>query len=212
MKFYPINLNVENKKCVVIGGGKIALEKISGLIEANAKVEVIAPKVCAEVEELFQSGKINLIREKYSSEKISDGVILIAATNNFELNQKILSDGREKNFLVNIVDSFDGDFTVPSRIRRGDFLLAISTGGKSPGFSRFVRQMLEKDFDENFAQGIEIISKYRAEVKKILPTFEERINFWREILTEKVWEMLKAGKISEIEDKIKKSLSREKIL
>ena len=66
MKFYPINLNVENKKCVVIGGGKIALEKISGLIEANAKVEVIAPKVCAEVEELFQSGKINLIREKYS--------------------------------------------------------------------------------------------------------------------------------------------------
>ena len=212
MKFYPINLNVENKKCVVIGGGKIALEKISGLIEANAKVEVIAPKVCAEVEELFQSGKINLIREKYSAEKISDGVILIAATNNFELNQKILSDGREKNFLVNIVDSFDGDFTVPSRIRRGDFLLAISTGGKSPGFSRFVRQMLEKDFDENFAQGIEIISKYRAEVKKILPTFEERINFWREVLTEKVWEMLKSGKISEIEDKIKKSLSREKIL
>ena len=212
MKFYPINLNVENKKCVVIGGGKIALEKISGLIEANAKVEVIAPKVCAEVEKLFQSGKINLIREKYSSEKISDGVILIAATNNFELNQKILSDGREKNFLVNIVDSFDGDFTVPSRIRRGDFLLAISTGGKSPGFSRFVRQMLEKDFDENFAQGVEIISKYRAEVKKILPTFEERINFWRKVLTEKVWEMLKSGKISEIEDKIKKSLSREKIL
>ena len=212
MKFYPINLNVENKKCFVIGGGKIALEKIFGLIEANAKVEVIAPKVCAEVEELFQSGKINLIREKYSSEKISDGAILIAATNNFELNQKILSDGREKNFLVNIVDSFDGDFTVPSRIRRGDFLLAISTGGKSPGFSRFVRQMLEKDFDENFAQGVEIISKYRAEVKKILPTFEERINFWRKVLTEKVWEMLKSGKISEIEDKIKKSLSREKIL
>ena len=212
MKFYPINLNVENKKCVVIGGGKIALEKISGLIEANAKVEVIAPKVCAEVEKLFQSGKINLIREKYSSEKISDGVILIAATNNFELNQKILSDGREKNFLVNIVDSFDGDFTVPSRIRRGDFLLAISTGGKSPGFSRFVRQMLEKDFDENFAQGVEIISKYRAEVKKILPTFEERINFWRKVLTEKVWEMLKSGKISELEGRIKKFLSREKIL
>lgn len=206
MKFYPINLNVEDKKCFVIGGGKIALEKISGLIEANAKIFVIAPKVCAEVEELFQNGKINLIREKYSSEKISDGVILIAATNNFELNQKILSDGREKNFLVNIVDSFDGDFTVPSRIRRGDFLLAISTGGKSPGFSRFVRQMLEKDFDENFAQGVEIISKYRAEIKKILPTFEERINFWREVLTEKVWEMLKSGKISEIEVHIEKNL------
>lgn len=212
MKFYPINLNVENKKCFVIGGGKIALEKILGLIEANAKIFVIAPKVCAEVEELFQNGKINLIREKYSSEKISDGEILIAATNNFELNQKILSDGREKNFLVNIVDSFDGDFTVPSRIRRGDFLLAISTGGKSPGFSRFVRQMLENEFDENFSAGVEIISKYRAEVKKILPTFEERINFWRKVLSAEVWEMLKAGKISEIEDKIKKSLQKTELL
>lgn len=212
MKFYPINLNVENKKCVVIGGGKIALEKIFGLVEANAKVEVIAPKVCEEVEELFLKGKINLIREKYSAEKISEGKILIAATNNFELNQKILSDGREKNFLVNIVDSFDGDFTVPSRIRRGDFLLAISTGGKSPGFSRFVRQMLEKDFDENFSEGVEIISRYRQEAKKIFPTFEERINFWREVLTEEVWEMLKAGKISELEGRIKKFLSREKIL
>ena len=166
MKFYPINLNVENKKCVVVGGGKIALEKILGLIEAGAKIEVIAPKFCEEVEELAAQKKINLIREKYSAEKISDGIILIAATNDFKLNQKILSDGREKNFLVNIVDSFDGDFTVPSRIRRGDFLLAISTGGKSPGFSRFVRQMLEKDFDENFAEGVKIISKYRQDVKK----------------------------------------------
>ncbi|MBR6014035.1 MAG: bifunctional precorrin-2 dehydrogenase/sirohydrochlorin ferrochelatase [Selenomonadaceae bacterium] len=202
MKFYPINLNVENKKCVVVGGGKIALEKILGLIEAGAKIEVIAPKFCEEVEELAAQKKINLIREKYSAEKISDGIILIAATNDFKLNQKILSDGREKNFLVNIVDSFDGDFTVPSRIRRGDFLLAISTGGKSPGFSRFVRQMLEKDFDENFAEGVKIISKYRQDVKKILPTFEERIKFWREVLTEEVWEMLKVGKISELEERI----------
>lgn len=207
MKFYPINLNVENKKCFVIGGGKIALEKILGLIEANAQVEVIAPKICAEVEELFLNGKINLIREKYSAEKISDGAILIAATNNFELNQKILSDGREKNFLVNIVDSFDGDFTVPARIRRGEFLLAISTGGKSPGFSRFVRQMLENDFDEKFSEGVEIISKYRQKVKKILPTFEERINFWREVLTAEVWENLKSGKISALEDKIKNEIN-----
>ncbi len=134
MKFYPINLNIENKKCYVVGGGKIALEKILGLLEANAQVEVIAPKVCAEIEELFAQGKINLIRAEYSAEKISDGVILIAATNDFELNRKILADGRAKNFLVNIVDDLVSDFTVPARIRRGEFLLAISTGGKSPGF------------------------------------------------------------------------------
>ena len=206
MKFYPINLNVENKKCIVIGGGKIALEKILGLLEAGANVEVIAPKICAEVEELFAQGKINLIREEYSAEKISDGVILIAATNNFELNRKILADGRARNFLVNIVDDLVSDFTVPSRIRRGDFLLAISTGGKSPGFSRFVRQMLEKDFDENFAEGLKIISEYRQIAKKFFPTFEERIKFWREVLTPEVWQLLKSGELAALENKIKKSL------
>lgn len=206
MKFYPINLNIENKKCVVVGGGKIALEKILGLLEAGANVEVIAPEICAEVEKLFAQGKINLIRESYSEEKISDGVILIAATNNFELNRKILADGRAKNFLVNIVDDFASDFTVPSRIRRGDFLLAISTGGKSPGFSRFVRQMLEKDFGENFAAGVEIISEYRQIAKKFFPTFEERIKFWRETLTPEVWQLLKNGDLAALENKIKKSL------
>ena len=206
MKFYPINLNIENKKCYVVGGGKIALEKILGLLEANAQVEVIAPKVCAEVEELFAQGKINLIRAEYSAEKISDGVILIAATNDFELNRKILADGRAKNFLVNIVDDLVSDFTVPSRIRRGEFLLAISTGGKSPGFSRFVRQMLEKDFDENFAAGLKIISEYRQVAKKFFPTFEERIKFWRETLTPEVWQLLKSGNLAELENKIKKSL------
>ena len=206
MKFYPINLNIENKKCYVVGGGKIALEKILGLLEANAQVEVIAPKVCAEIEELFSQGKINLIRAEYSAEKISDGVILIAATNDFELNRKILADGRAKNFLVNIVDDLVSDFTVPARIRRGEFLLAISTGGKSPGFSRFVRQMLEKDFDENFAAGLKIISEYRQVAKKFFPTFEERIKFWRETLTPEVWQLLKSGNLAELENKIKKSL------
>ena len=206
MKFYPINLNIENKKCYVVGGGKIALEKILGLLEANAQVEVIAPKVCAEVEELFAQGKINLIRAEYSTEKILDGVILIAATNDFELNRKILADGRAKNFLVNIVDDLVSDFTVPARIRRGEFLLAISTGGKSPGFSRFVRQMLEKDFDENFAAGLKIISEYRQVAKKFFPTFEERIKFWRETLTPEVWQLLKSGNLAELENKIKKSL------
>ena len=206
MKFYPTNLNIENKKCYVVGGGKIALEKILGLLEANAQVEVIAPKVCAEIEELFAQGKINLIRAEYSAEKISDGVILIAATNDFELNRKILADGRAKNFLVNIVDDLVSDFTVPARIRRGEFLLAISTGGKSPGFSRFVRQMLEKDFDENFAAGLKIISEYRQVAKKFFPTFEERIKFWRETLTPEVWQLLKSGNLAELENKIKKSL------
>ena len=206
MNFYPINLNVENKKCVVIGGGKVALRKIFGLLDVGAKVEVIAPKVCAEIEKLFAEGKINLIQEKYSAEKISDGIILIAATNDFELNEKILQDGREKNFLVNAVEG-ESDFFVPSKIQRGDFLLTISSGGNSPAFSKFVRENLEREFDSNFGEGLKIISRYRQEVKKTLQNHEDRKNFWREVLTPKVWELLKNGELEKLEEKIKNALA-----
>ena len=200
MKFYPVNINIENKKCVVIGGGKIAYDKIIGLLEAGANVEIIAPKICTEIENLRD--KVKILRENYSAEKISDGVILIAATNNSALNQQIANDARAKNFLVNIVDDISSDFIVPSRIRRGDFLLAISTGGSSPAFSKFVRKMLERDFNENFGAAVEIISKYRQAAIKKIPTHELRIKFWQEILTPEIWENIKAGNLSKLENKI----------
>lgn len=208
MKFYPVNLNIENKKCVVVGGGKIAHDKILGLLEAGALVDVIAPDFCSEI--LALEGQLNLIRADYSADKISTGAVLIAATNNPELNRQIAADARAKHFLVNIVDDFAGDFIVPSRIRRGDFLLAISTGGKSPAFSRFVRTMLENDFDENFSAALEIISRYRAKVQPLLPTHNDRINFWRETLTPNLWQVIKAGDTAALEQILSAKVSAVK--
>lgn len=207
MNFYPMNINIQNKKCVVVGGGKIAYDKIIGLLEAGANVEVIAPKICPQLEKI--SDKIKIVRENYSAEKISDGVILIAATNNSELNAQIAKDGRAKHFLVNIVDDISSDFIVPSRIRRGDFLLAISTGGSSPAFSKFVRKMLETEIDENFGAAVEIISKYRSEVIKKIPTHELRIQFWQKILTPEIWQFIKLGKLFNLENKIKSALTEK---
>lgn len=204
MNFYPLNLNIQGKKCVVVGGGKIAYDKIIGLLEAGASVEVIAPKICPQLEKL--SAKIKIVRENYSAEKLSDGVILIAATNNAELNTQVAADGRTKHFLVNIVDDISSDFIVPSRIRRGDFLLAISTGGSSPAFSKFARKMLEQELDENFGAAVDVISKYRQEVIKKIPTHELRIQFWQEILTPEIWQVIKSGEISRLESKIKNAL------
>ena len=205
MKVYPINLVVENKKCIVVGGGKVAYRKICGLLDAGAKVEVIAPEVCAEILKLVDAGKVTLIREKYSAEKISEGIILIAATDDAEVNRLAAESAREKNFLVNVVTDFDGDFTVPSKISRGDFLLTISTGGNSPAFSKFVREMLEKEFDSNFDEGLKIISELRLRIKKFLPDDKSRTKFWREILTPQIWQLLKSGDI----DKLKKYLEEK---
>ena len=195
---YPINLDIENKKCVVVGGGKVAFRKIRGLLEAGAKVEVISPEFCNEIEELFNAGKIFLRREKYSPEKISDAVILIAATNNKKINDLAIKDAEDKKILANSATD-GGNFSVPSKIRRGEFLLTISTGEKkSPGFSRFVRRMLEKEFGENFGECLNIISAKREEAKKILPNADARVKFWREVFTDELWKILKSGDVESL--------------
>ena len=205
MKFYPLNLDVENKPCVVIGGGQVALRKIYGLLAAGANVKVIAPEVCAEVEELSKRGEISLTREKFSEELLGDEIILIAATNNPEVNRQATAAARAKKILVNDVDG-GGNFNVPSTIQRGDLLLTISTGANSPAFSKFIRQMLELELGENFGAGLEIISARRREVKKLLPNPQARKLFWQKFLTREIWELLKRGAFDKLEKKLAETI------
>lgn len=198
MKVYPINLNVENEKCVVVGGGHVAYRKICGLLDAGAQVEIISPEICAEISELVDAGKVTLIREKYSPEKISDCTILIAASDSEEVNRIAAADARAKKILVNVVSGGEGNFTVPSKILRGNFLLTISTGGMSPAFSKFVREMLDAEFDSNFDEALKIIAEFRDELKKILPDDKARTKFWRKIFTPEIWQLIKAGKLDEL--------------
>ena len=206
MKLYPINLDVEKKSCLVVGGGKVALRKIRGLLEAGALVKVIAPEICAEVAELFQRGEISWTRAEFSAELLGDEMILIAATDNPEVNRRTAEIARAKKILVNVVDETGGNFNVPSRIRRGELLLTISTGANSPAFSKFVRRMLEAELGENFGAGLEIISRYRRLVKQRLPNQSAREKFWREVLTSELWEILKSGELNTLEANINHAL------
>lgn len=202
MKLYPINLGIENKSCVVIGGGEVALRKIRGLLEAGALVKVIAPEICAEVEELANCGEITLVRENFSEELLGEELILIAATDNSEVNQRAAQAGLARKMLVNVVNETGGNFKVPSRIRRGELLLTVSTGGKSPAFSKFIREMLELELGENFSAGLELIYRKRRAVKRVLPNPRARKLFWQKILTQEIWELLKLGMLEVLEEKI----------
>ena len=206
MKYYPINLDIKNKSCVVVGGGEVAFRKIRDLLSADANVKVIAPEICAGVEELFQRGKISLLRKNFSPDMLGDEIILIAATNNPEINQLAVDAAQAKKILVNVVDGSGGNFFVPSTIRRGDLLLTISTGANSPAFSKFIREMLEAELGENFGTGLEIISARRREVKKLLPNPQARKLFWQKFLTREIWELLKLGAFDKLEKKLAETI------
>ncbi|MFC2007606.1 bifunctional precorrin-2 dehydrogenase/sirohydrochlorin ferrochelatase [Chloroflexota bacterium] len=165
--YYPIFLNISGRRCVVVGGGQVALRKVKALLEHGANVDIISPALCPELTELSRSGKIQVLHREYREGDLKDALVTIAATDNSDVNLKLAEDGRKHTTLVNVVDDANNsDFIAPSYLRCGDVTIAISTGGRSPALARKIRTRLEKDFDAEFASLTQLISEVRDEIKQ----------------------------------------------
>ncbi|PRR82210.1 precorrin-2 dehydrogenase/sirohydrochlorin ferrochelatase family protein [Clostridium vincentii] len=164
-KYYPMMLNIENKKCLIVGGGDIAHRKIFELIEYGASITVVSPNINEKIKVLADNSVINYIKDRYDKSYIEDIYIVVASTNDFKVNNQIFRDCSERRILVNIVDDPKNcSFIVPSKIKRGDLTIAISTNGKSPTLSRCIRENLEKIYDEDYETFLNILGDVRQEV------------------------------------------------
>lgn len=204
---YPINLDVEGKICVVVGGGRVAHRKVLGLLEAKAKIVLIAPELCDELKALIEPQEIIWLEQNYEYGCIPRGVLMIAATNRPSVNRLAAREAIEKKMPVNIVDgsSTHGlNFENPATIRRGKFLLTISTSGASPALSKFMRIEFDKIFDEDFGRRLDVIESLRATVKEIIKDPEVRIEFWRQVMNEKIFSPM--GNSEELEANIRNAL------
>jgi len=165
--FYPMFLNISRKKCVVVGGGHIALRKVRALLEHGASVEVISPDLCPELIELEKSGRIGILHRQYQPGDLQKALIAIAATDNSDINQQVIKEAQGKAVLVNAVDDpGNSDFIVPSYVRRGDITIAVSTAGRSPALARKIRARLEKELGDEYASLVNLIGEVRAEVRR----------------------------------------------
>ncbi len=137
-KFYPIYLDVKDKKCVIVGGGKVAYRKVCSLKEAGAEVVVVSPETCPE---MANEEGLTLVKKNYDESVLDGALLVIAATDNEEVNKKVVADAKKRNIIVNVVDRPElCSFIVPSTINRGDLCISISTGGASPAVSKSVRE------------------------------------------------------------------------
>ncbi|MCL5985234.1 MAG: bifunctional precorrin-2 dehydrogenase/sirohydrochlorin ferrochelatase [Actinobacteria bacterium] len=167
VSYYPIFLDISGKRCVVVGGGEVALRKVRVLLEHGANVEVISPELCPELKKIVESGEIRAIPRNYQVGDLNGAFIAIAATNDSDINQMVVQEGHEKAVMVNIVDEPEGcDFIAPSYMRRGDIIIAVSTGGRSPALARKIRTKLEEDFGDEYAALALLINEVRTEVKR----------------------------------------------
>lgn len=183
MKYYPINLNIKGKKCLVTGGGKVAERKILSLLACEAEITVISPKITKQIKKLSSESKISLVKRNFRKGDLKGVSIVIAATNNSKTNQEILREANKKKLLVNVVDSPQlCNFTMPSLIRRGDLLLTISTSGKAPALSKKLRIMLEEVIGDEYELILDKLSDFRNGLKAKAPSERKR----KEMLEERI--------------------------
>jgi precorrin-2 dehydrogenase/sirohydrochlorin ferrochelatase len=167
LKYYPIFLDIRNKKCVVVGGGEVAARKVSRLLECGAKVFVISPELSPELVTLKENNAICHIASSYTGAFPEGARLVIGATDDEATNKWISSDARKKGILVNIVDDPEKcDFIVPSLVRRGELAVAVGTGGKSPALARHLREELEKQYGNEYEILLNILGRLRAKMEK----------------------------------------------
>lgn len=182
-KYYPVMLDIQGKKCIVIGGGKIALRKTLSLLEGGAKVTVISIEINKEIRELAKNNKIKLIEGKYNKKYMGNCYLVYAATDNKAVNEDVYKYCNEKNILVNVVDKPEiCNFIVPSKLQRGDLTIAISTNGKSPMLARKIRLELEEEFDDRYEVFLNIMGEVRKEAFKVLRDANMRSEFYKKII------------------------------
>jgi uroporphyrin-III C-methyltransferase/precorrin-2 dehydrogenase/sirohydrochlorin ferrochelatase len=180
MKRFPLFVNLDKLPVLVVGGGEIAERKINLIIKANANVEVLARKFTPNVEQIISKKKLKKIKKSLDISTLSSNYsLIIAATDNKQVNKKLFNFAKKNNILINVVDQPElCTCTFGSIVERGDLVVAISTGGSAPVFARNLREKLETLLPQSTKQLIDFSSTIREKVIRSFSQFNKRRIFW----------------------------------
>jgi len=166
MRYYPVFLDIAGKPAVVIGGGHIALQKVQGLLDAGADVTVVSPELLPELQDLVSKGRLSHVPRGYQPGDLEGFALAFVATDDRSVNAEVTKEARERRVLVNAVDDPPNcDFIMPSIVRKGDLIVAISTSGGSPAMARKFREQVEEFFSEEDAGLLALASEVRREFR-----------------------------------------------
>ena len=164
-RYYPVLLDLAGKKVLVVGGGNVARRKIMTLLEHGALVGVIARELAPPIAALVEKGEVRYAGPDFSETSLDEVFLVVAATSDVSLNRRVSEAAQRRGLLVNAVDQpSDCNFILPSVLRRGDMVVAVSTSGRSPAFARKVREDLEGHFGEEFESFLTLMGNLRERV------------------------------------------------
>ena len=187
MTYYSLLLNLKNKKCLVIGGGRVAERKVRSLLKAEALIRVISPTLTKGLSQLRGKKRILYTKSAYKKRFIKDSFLVIAATSDKNTNSKLSLDAQSLGILTNVVDSpQESNFIVPASLQKKDLIISISTSGKAPALSKRIRKDLNKLLVPDYAKFLSILEDIRSDLK--LRCSEPKLRF-------RIMNYLASGKI-----------------
>ncbi len=208
VRYYPAFIDLEDKKAVVVGGGRVAERKARSLVKAGALVNVISPAITTGLETLKGKKKIRHIERSYKRGDLHDAFVVIAATSSVQINKKIAEDAKH---LVNVIDApAGGNFIVPSFVERGSLAIAISTGGTSPAVSRAIRKEIEKYYGREFAEYLRFVELIRRKAMEKISNNKKRERFLKSLASEEIFSTLRDKGLNIVSEKILTSLNSMK--
>jgi precorrin-2 dehydrogenase/sirohydrochlorin ferrochelatase len=206
MVYYPINLNIAGRKCLVVGGGPVAARKVLSLLECGARVRVVSPVVNKLIADAAAEGRIEWLQRRYSGSDLEGMFLVFAATSNSDTQDRIGADSRRAGVLLNCVDDPEKcDFQVPAKIRRGKLLIAISTGGGSPALAARIKGHLQKEYGPEYGLLVDLMAAVREQlVGNVSPERNRRL--FHEILSLPLLDLLKDEKWHAIQNRLSEIL------
>ncbi len=198
---YMISLNLKYKKCLVVGGGKVAERKVRSLLECRALVYLVSPGVVPELSSMAAEGLLNYRQGSYKSSDLDDMFLVFGATGEEEVNRQIAEDCSRRNLIVNIVDDpAKCNFYVPATVRRGPLTIAVSTGGKSPLLARKIREELELVYGPQYGDFLEILGAFREEILKNITDPEKKKKKLEDLVSNEILSMLRKGRLEQAKE------------
>ena len=208
--YYPVYLNLQGRRCVIIGGGGVAEGKIARLLESGAEIRVISPDATPGIQRMADAGAIQWEPRPYRPGDLAGAFLAIAATNSREVNRRIFDEAEARGVMLNAVDDPPNcSFIAPSIVQRGPVTVAISTGGASPALARKLRESLQESGELAWADLADVLAAARARLRQkgMLTAIDpER---WQACITPQLLAMAQNGQESEALETLLTGLLRD---
>ena len=210
-KCYPISLRLSGRKCLVVGGGRVAERKVKSLLECSALVTVVSPQLTECLKELVPAGQLVYRQGTYETSDLLGVFLVIGATNNDNVNRKVAQDCFDRNILINVVDDPpNGNFFVPAQVRRGSLSIAVSTDGKSPMFARRIREELENIYPMEYAEIVNLIGELRLKVINEIADEQDKARVLKQMLDHSLMQLLRKGHYDRAKEQVKDVYNRSR--